>query len=415
MKKWATFFIALLFTSPVSAQVIIGEGLLSATTNARMDGLAVSNHQIEDDFNIWINPAQVNNYKNAVYGELGTDPCSTSSTADCGSGGSGSGHNGRNSEAWGGFNVDTSAGTWGFYFGRPTGITGADYGGSSLMANRFDLFWGTGLNGADVGGYISYASAEEDNTIGGSSGDFDLSEFNIGVGAIVMGGALEGAINVGVGSVDIDDAALVTTLGPTVPGGVMEEDVTTISVLVRHHGEAAGGKLISSAQVLNIDKDTADTTTTAFLIDTTLNSRPNEDTLFIAGIGVEFESTSNGYESDFFAIPVNLGLEHQTFKKVQTRFGVRKSIYSRLDCSGVDIPDDNGEFDTTDCTSVGSDETDTVFDGAATTSVGLGWMVTDNLVVDAVINQDVLFTGTYLVSGVAESLSSKLSATWRFE
>jgi hypothetical protein len=391
MRKWAMLFIMLLFASPVSAQVILGEGGGSATTNARMDGLGVSNHQIDDDFNFWINPAQINNYKNVVYGELGTDPCAA--TGGCGGGLDSGAHNDRVSDAWGGFNVDTQAGTWGFYIGRPTGITGFDYGSPSLVANRFDLFWGTGLDGADVGGYISYASAEEDNTIAGSSGDFDINEFNIGLGATIMGGALEGAVNFGSGSVELNDSAGVTSL----PGD-MDEDVTTISVLVRHHGEAAGGRLISSAQVSNIDKDTADTTTTSFLVDTTLNSRPNENTLFVAGVGVAYSDTSNGSESTMLAVPVNLGLEHQTFNKVQTRFGVRKSIYSTSET-------DDGA----------GTKTDTVFDGAATTSVGLGWMVTDNLVVDAVINQDVLFTGTYLISGVAESLSSKLSATWRFE
>jgi len=32
-----------------------------------------------------------------------------------------------------------------------------------------------------------------------------------------------------------------------------------------------------------------------------------------------------------------------------------------------------------------------------------------------VINQDVLFTGSYFVSGVPETLTSKISATYRFE
>jgi hypothetical protein len=39
----------------------------------------------------------------------------------------------------------------------------------------------------------------------------------------------------------------------------------------------------------------------------------------------------------------------------------------------------------------------------------------DNLMIDAVINQDVIFSGTYAISGVPETLSSKLSATYRFK
>ncbi|MBI3595752.1 MAG: hypothetical protein HY203_01200, partial [Nitrospirae bacterium] len=54
MKKLAAVFFILLFASTASAQVIS-----NPSTNARMDGLGVANWQIEDDFNIWVNPAQI--------------------------------------------------------------------------------------------------------------------------------------------------------------------------------------------------------------------------------------------------------------------------------------------------------------------------------------------------------------------
>ena len=117
MIRLAAIFMTLFFVSSASAQVIS-----NPTTNARMGGLGVSNWQIEDDFNIWINPAQLRNYKNAIYGELGTDPCASADVSNLGLGGGcgdsveSSGHNNRNAgSAWGGMNMDAPYGGWGVY------------------------------------------------------------------------------------------------------------------------------------------------------------------------------------------------------------------------------------------------------------------------------------------------------------
>jgi hypothetical protein len=397
MKKWATLFIALLFASPVSAQIIH-----NPSTNARMDGLGVSNHQINDDFNIWINPAQVNNYKNAVYGELGMDPCGVSG-GSCGSGTSNTGHNERNKYAFGGLNVDTMTGTWGAYIGRPYvgpfSTLDILVPGTAPIANRFDLFYAP--PNAPVGFYVSYANVSDDISdpddllgFGPVDADYDHNEYNFGAGGIFADGMLEAAVDVGITSAEVNGSDAPTLFGD-LEG---EEDVTTVSFLARHHGEAAGGILLTTGQVVWMDFDKSEETVIDVRVDTTLNSHPNENTLFVAGIGVEYLNVSNTIDDTYIAIPVNLGLEHQTFKKVQTRFGVSKPIYSSGDLEGP------GDF-----------QEDFVEDGAATTSLGLGWMVTDNLTVDAVLNQDVLFTGTYLISGIPESLSSKLSATWRFQ
>ena len=153
------------------------------------------------------------------------------------------------------------------------------------MANRLDLFWAPNMGGLDLGFYLSYANAAEDNSSPGDSGDFDATEFNIGAGANLMNGTLEVAANVGIGSGEITDPApgAETSLGPA----DTETDVMTISLLVRHHGSALGGDLISTLHYDRVDTETTpagapsvDSTTDAVTLNSTLNSRPNEDTLF---------------------------------------------------------------------------------------------------------------------------------------
>ena len=390
MKKWAVLFIALLFTTTASAQVIS-----NPSPNARMLGLGVPNHQINDDFNIWINPAQITNYKNAIYGELGTYAVA---------GGTVVADDIAATTQWGGMNIGTANGTWGLYIGRPVGPITAAIAGTPLSAvlvgggagaafpvapsnNRFDLFYA--LPNTPVGFYLGYADTSvEIDPAAGASTDDTATEINFGVGALLMDGALDLALNITSASYESDTS---------VAAGV-DEDVTAWSLLARHQQDVGMGRLISTGQIASANFDESDIDTIALTVDTALNSRPNEDTLVIAGIGITSTTLSNGTDVSTLAIPVNLSVEHQTFSKVQTRFGVAKPIYST---TNVDV--------------TGGAETTTVLDGPATVAVGLGWMVTDNLSVDAVINQDVLFTGTWLVSGVAESLSSVLSASWRFE
>lgn len=353
MKKLAAVFVLSLIASPAFAQVII-----DAPTNARMDGLGVANHQIDDDFNVWINPAQVTNYRNAVYGELGEGGASSGSPSP--------------SPGWGGIHTATSYGTWGVYLGRPYHMPLDPYltGGTGVVANRFDLFYGA--EGMPVGGYISYANRSDDAT------NEDLSEYNIGAGGIFMGGSLEGAVNV-----DIADYS-----------NSEKENMTGFAVMGRHHLDAgATGVLISSAHVHFNSFGESDDTEMGVSVDTTLNAHPNDQTLVVTGIGIEYASLKDGSDMTDLSVPANIGVEHQTFKRAQTRFGVRKPLYHSFD-----------------------DGSDTVvFDGAAVVSVGLGVQVTDNLVVDWEVNRDVIFSGTYLISGSNENLGGKVSAAWRFQ
>ena len=194
-----------------------------------------------------------------------------------------------------------------------------------------------------------------------------------------MGGAVELAADIAIATADV--------------GGV-EEDMFAIGVGGRHHMDAgAAGKLISHFGIAFMQFDESEVDVLKLDLGTALNAMPNNDTLVVTGIGILYENAENGFEMTTIAIPANLGLEHQTFKRVQTRAGIRKDIYHSVD-----------------------DGSDTVVsDGYATVSVGLGVDVTDNLVVDWVVNRDILFSGTHLVSGVEETFASYVTGSWRFE
>ncbi|HUK56948.1 MAG TPA: hypothetical protein VLY20_09855 [Nitrospiria bacterium] len=417
MKKLAAVFFILLFASTASAQVIT-----NPSTNARMDGLGVQNWQVEDDFNIFINPAQIGNYKNNIYGELGTYGANTITVNNPNQSGINLG------SQWGGMNMDVSYGTWGVYLGRPYSFNGPLNlmgAGSAPGNNRFDLFYGL-HSSMPVGFYLSYADQSENTKSGGTTFKDQSQEFNLGAGGIFADGMLEGSLNI-----TLPTSKCVDTTGGDVAcggatGNTFKSDAgPSFALLVRHHADMGNSKLLTTAQIQTIDASTKDSTsptkiddsTFGWRIDTALNSKPNPDTLVVAGIGlnganrtIKLKGGGGKVTLDNLAIPVNVAVEHQTFKYVKTRIGLSKPLYNKANCK-----DTTGADTCSGSVLASAQKVDIVSDGAATVSAGIGWAVADNMTVDAVINQDVLFTGTYVVSGVPETLSSKISATYRFK
>lgn len=404
MKKLAAVFITLLFASTASAQIIS-----NPTTNARMDGMGVANWQIEDDFNIFINPAQLSNYKNNVYGELGNYTPNGNDVTNATS-------NDR-INPWGGMNIDASYGGWGVYLGRPyggsipsaTGSTGplAAMGVTPPAANRFDLFYAT--HGMPLGLYLSYASVATDVKTAGVKTTDDASELNLG-GGLLLNKNLDLALNIDLPSSKCSNVAGLCA-GTTVKSKTSAAG--NLSLLGRFHMPMGGNsKLLATGQILLEDASVkgVDATGMTVRVDAAINSKPNTSTLLVAGAGIvstSFDVKPKGgakTTTGSLAIPVNVAVEHQTFKAVKTRVGLAKAIYNTTDCKNVDPT----------CTAAGANKVTKVADGNATLSMGFGWAIADNLSLDAVLNQDILFTGSYVVSGIPETLSSKLSATYRF-
>jgi hypothetical protein len=313
--------------------------------------------------------------------------------------------------------------------------------GTPPTNNRVDLFYG--LHSAQpIGLYLSYADQSEKNTDTGVTSKDEATEFNIGAGGVFGGGVIDAAVNItlpptskcsDVAGAHVNCGSFPNPAPPPTflpaPNQFKSDAGPSFALLGRHHANMGNSKLLSTAQILYIDassKDSSgsgtkiDNTTMGWRIDTALNSKPIPDALVVVGIGLAGANTEAKFNQgggkvtvDQLAIPVNVAIEHQTLKSLKTRFGLSKPLYNSSNCK-----DTAGQSFCV--TGLGNSSTtitkvDTVSDGAATASFGIGWAVMDNLMIDAVINQDILFSGTYMISGVSETLSSKLSATYRFK
>jgi opacity protein-like surface antigen len=364
-------------------------------TNARIDALGLQNWHVEDDFNIWINPAQISRYKNAIYGEFGVDTCTA-----CGDGATSTGIDDRAVGPFGGLHGEMFGGTVGLWLGRPysglladpdfAGINAASLGagdgglpaGALPTGNRFDVFYAPSET---LGIMVGYASQSEE----GEDGDLDFNEYTLGVGANLMNGALEVAGTVALADAEHNDT---TTAAADTDG---KEDAMGVTLLARSHRNVGeNNRLLTTGRIAWADYDESDLSVLDVIVDAALNCTMHKGALMVLALGAHYRDASNDIEATTIELPVHIAVEHQTFERVQTRFGVSKAIYRN-----VDVKSDAGDIETTE-------------DGAATVSFGLGWAVQDNLTVDAVVNQDVLFTGTYVVSGIPESLSAKVSAAW---
>jgi hypothetical protein len=382
-------FVVVLSAVLLSASTVLAQSV-SNVTNARMDGLGVQNWQVEDPYNIFINPAQIGNYKGMVNLEMGDYVKAGSAVANPNQDEIATG------SQWGGANLGTSYGVWGIYLGRPYSGPLTSLPGTAPTNNRFDLFYAP--NGMPIGVYLSYANQSTEVSAPGGDTTDEATEIYLGVGGVFMGGMLDAALNLG-----LPDSS-------TEAGGVKVESDAGINaaLIARLRQDHEGGKYFYTVRLAQTDatvKDGEDNTGTLIGLDWTCNSKPNDATLFIVGVGLQFTSsdTPNATNTDTITtdnilLPVNAAVEHQTFKRVKTRVGVSKAIYNSTSV-------DDSAADTT---------TDTVADGAATVSAGLGMMLADNVELDAVLNQDFIFAGPYGISGVAETLSSKVSASVKF-
>lgn len=116
-------------------------------------------------------------------------------------------------------------------------------------------------------------------------------------------------------------------------------------------------------------------------------------------------------------IPVNLALEHIISKIVTSRIGLAKNIVNKTTIE-TDDPDYVLNAGATGWTAVfGGKDTDTNIDdnvGAGTVTVGLNIKPMKNIEIDALVRQQIMFTGGWLLSGIPESLATQLTATLRY-
>lgn len=129
------------------------------------------------------------------------------------------------------------------------------------------------------------------------------------------------------------------------------------------------------------------------------------------------EGTNQEYRLDMLNvdIPFYIALEYKLSKFFTLYSGLKKTIYN-LNFSKVEDPDYGGWNGTTFPLN-SKDTYNVVVDNSniqADFSFGTKISVLENLCLELVLRENVLFTGTYLISGVPETLSSQITVTYRF-
>lgn len=464
---------------------------------SRIAGLGVNNWMLEDDANIWLNPSQVNNYPDEVWGELGRArelgilPTEGIAIAD----------------EWGGASAEIGLfpgvvslfvarpytgrlrncgieGPWSTVAGIPPGaddltkipsafgtkVTNAP-ASVNLQAltpeNKIDLFYALGLGGAKLGLWLNQAKdsdkddyAFESKPTKNPDDGTMVNERKSGELNFTAGGILE---NLG----PVDKVELAAGLGfPSVKNTYAEDwrnaannkdytidrelktdgafnlnitargifsltKKTNLIDLARYRSNNYSNKCTikedSDADAdLEVDGEIArDQKRHRLDAGVALNSKVIKKTLVIAAIPFNYIKTSyEGTEKDnltgatveehtrnesITSIPLNIAFEYEPFKSLAVRMGLSKPIYEKTKTEITDPDWAGGAL--TDLTT----RTD-LFDPQTATAVSLGTGVkaTDALTLDAVIQQDVIFTGTYIISGIPESLAAQITVTYRF-
>lgn len=465
---------------------------------SRLAGLGVDNWMIEDDANIWLNPAQVNNYPDEVWGELGR-------AAESG-GWPAAGGNIAIANQWGGASAEirlfpgvislfvarpytgrlANCGTEGPWSARTsagaddltkipsafgTTVSGAP-ASVNLQAltpeNKIDLFYALGLGGAKLGLWLNQAkdsdkddyafeskptknpndgtmvnerkSGERNFTAGGileNLGPVDKVELAAGLGFPSVKNTYDedwwsGAPNDKYYTIDRElktDGAF--NLNITARGIFSLTKKTNLIGLARYRSNNYSNKCTikedSDADAdLEVDGEIArDQKRHRLDAGVALNSKVIKKTLVIAAIPFNYIKTSyEGTEKDnltgataeehtrkesITSIPLNVAFEYEPFKSLAVRMGLSKPIYEKTKTEITDPDWVGGALNNlTTRTNLFDPQTPTAV------SLGAGVKVTDALTLDAVIQQDVIFTGTYIISGIPESLAAQITVTYRF-
>lgn len=118
-------------------------------------------------------------------------------------------------------------------------------------------------------------------------------------------------------------------------------------------------------------------------------------------------------ETSATKLPINFALEHNLSSVIAARIGISQDIFQQTSAKTT-TPAITLSGTTSTQTSVTEVKTISQNPAATTLSLGAGINIYKGLTIDAVVRQQVLFSGTYLVSGVPETLVSQISAVFQF-
>jgi hypothetical protein len=431
-------------------------GLMAVTAGAqasasRWNGFGEANAYIADVQDIWTLPGVIASHANTTYFEFGkTAAVTTSGTPNA---------NDLPNGTWGGSHSALGGGVLGIWLGRSaneldgvysampnvddsttgslTAANLSNVGIGGLTANnllnsartqfpegRVDILYGFNLNddvtlGFGVNRAAAGKSGDIDNGGNKDKGSVDFSNIGISLGAELKNVGPASLLELG-----LQWNSESATLAYTAAGGT-EDKVTLVgsAIAFRAGADMTGEKGAFSRAELGLN--TVSGEGKANVGGTVIGGEKNNSLGYklgyacgmsgdkgmgLGGLMLIGNSTNNEdivtsgtapkSGSSSMVLQVSSAGEMKLKDWLQTRAGISGNIWDSSATSS-----DNGAATPTKKT------TSTTKGSKAVLTAGLSLLLGD-VVIDGVLNQDVLYTGGYLFSGVAETISSQVSATW---
>lgn len=435
----------------VTTAALAGLVAVTATANAsmsRVNGFGAAAAYIADVQNIWTLPGVVASNKNATYFELGKKTSNVVNSAYAG--------NAAVANAWGGVDAEVGPGVLGVWFNRPYNELSNLAGGATVPSavgsggtpsttfltptQSIDLLYGFGLSDSTTLGVAINRASNSLKTETVSSGTTtvgDQSSSDLGFGL--------GLEQKGVGPIDLLEVGLTLNLrgdANTNDNGSVKNKITQggMDTDLRIGGDIAGseGKFGRVELGLNLDSlDTKSEPAAAAAANSFVESKQSalawnlgyamgkssDKGMGLVGLMLQGNSASRDEANNGTAVnkldSSNLYLLASTAAeaKVKEWLTLRAGLSSKLFYTGSVVTETGAAGATTKVTKSTDQPTGTTGNGglgdAGNAIASFGTSITlGSLVIDGVLNQDLLYSGTYLVSGVAGALSSQVSATW---
>lgn len=411
----------------------------AVASDSRMAGFGASSAFIADVQDIWTLPAVVASNKNATYFEFGSytnfgnDLCCPNNNANDNVQYTGN--------AWGGVHAEVGPGVLGIWVGRPAALELSalwpgwtpdnlnwNFTSADDANGRVDLLYGFAISEkVDLGISLTRANSNEkyvDNYSGGNYTEtWDATDLAFGLGVDVKEVAIFKLLQAGL---TFDSAWQVQNEKDTATNweGKASRNISAIGLRVGADVAGDEGKFgrLEVGLKTGGGKSTYEETnftpavgskeykTSGMLWNLGYALGKSSDKgMGLAGLMLEGASQSN--ETDAanskssqgnLTLALSTAGEAKVKEWLTARAGLSANLYQADSYESAGAISDNGG---TSNSSGGN--------GTAVTTISTGLSMNfGDLTIDGVLNQDVLFTGTYLISGLQETLFSKVSATW---